>query len=130
MKKICIIDDDEMYQFIVKRHIAKVYPEAELISYKNGAEAIEGFKALSATGAPQCDIIFLDVNMPVMDGWQFLSALGEMFPEMGKAVDIYVVSTSLDARDKEKALADKNVKGYISKPIPADKLSQIIAGGS
>jgi CheY-like chemotaxis protein len=118
-----------MYQFIIKRHVAKACPDAELISYKNGVEAIEGFKTL-ITGAALFDVILLDINMPIMDGWQFLSVLEEAFPEIGKKVDIYVVSTSLDIRDKERALADKNVKEYISKPIPTEKLLQILSGSN
>ncbi len=130
MRKICIIDDDEMYQFIIKRQILKLCPEAKLISYKHGAEAIEALKARAAEGFPPCDVILLDINMPVMDGWEFLSAGEATLGEMGKMVDIYVVSTSVDTRDKEKALANKNVKEYISKPIPPDKLLQILQGSS
>ena len=128
MKKICIIDDDQMYQAILKRQINKLNPDTTLLPYKNGADAIEGFKALLAAELPLCDVILLDINMPVMDGWQFLSAVDAIYPGIGKTVDIYVVSTSLDARDKEKALADKNVKEYIPKPIPPDKLLQIVSG--
>ncbi len=129
MRRICIIDDDEMYQYIITRQIVKLCPEAKVISYRHGTEAIEALKALATGDFLPWDVILLDINMPVMDGWQFLGILEAMVSEIGKMVDIYVVSTSVDTRDTEKALADKNVKAYISKPIPADKLLQIIQGG-
>lgn len=128
MRKICIIDDDNMYQVIVTRQIAKIDPNVAIVSYRNGAEALEGLKNIFAENAKMCDVIFLDINMPVMDGWEFLSNIETSFPEIGTTVDIYVVSTSLDARDKDRALANKNVKKYISKPIPTDILQKIVSG--
>lgn len=128
MRKICVIDDDHMYQVIIKRLIMKIDADAKLMTFKNGADALDGFKTLLANDPLLCDVILLDINMPLMDGWQFLHAIENILPGIGNSIDIYVVSTSLDGRDKEKALADKNVKGYISKPIPTEILTRIVLG--
>ena len=117
-----------MYQVIIKRLIMKIDPAIVLMPFKHGADALDGLQKLAADNSPLCDVILLDINMPVMDGWQFLSAVESIRPGIGSDVDIYVVSTSLDGRDKERALADKNVKGYIFKPIPIDRLTQIVLG--
>lgn len=128
MRKICVIDDDPMYQVIIKRLIMKIDGDTVLSSYKHGADAIESFKTILAENSALCDVILLDINMPVMDGWQFLKALEDILPGIGSEIDIYVVSTSLDARDRERAMADKNVKDYIFKPIPQDRLMKIVLG--
>jgi CheY-like chemotaxis protein len=126
MKKIFIVDDDEMYQLILRRNLIKLCPELTVKSFGHGGEAINELKNIIAAGDPLPDVILLDINMPVMDGWQFLKSIEPTLEGRIMETKIYVVSTSLDARDKEKAQGNVLVTEYISKPIPATKLREIL----
>jgi len=125
VKKVCIIDDDRMYQMILQKYFLKVDSGIQLMSFLNGLEAVRGLEKVAAEGQPLCDLVLLDINMPVMDGWQFLEKIDEIIPDFGKRVDVYVLSSSLDDRDKTRALANKHVKDYIYKPISPEKIREI-----
>jgi CheY-like chemotaxis protein len=68
------------------------------------------------------DVIFLDINMPVMNGWEFLDALGKKTTEIAEIPHIYLLSSSLDPVDKNKASQINLVKGFISKPLEIEKI--------
>jgi CheY-like chemotaxis protein len=127
MKKIFIIDDDDMYQLVLKRNITKVGIGVVVESYSNGALALAAIEQLRSQGARLPEIILLDINMPVMDGWQFMSKMEELMLDEMDALNIFMVSTSLDNRDKDKASKIRHIKEYIFKPIPPDKLREIIS---
>lgn len=128
MKKIFIIDDDDMYQLVLKRNIIKIGIEVAVESYSNGALALGEIERLRNQGERLPEIILLDINMPVMDGWQFMSKMEELMNDEMEVLNIYMVSTSLDNRDKDKASKIRHIKEYIFKPIPPDKLREIISG--
>lgn len=122
-KKVFIIDDDQVYQLILKKMIAKVSADVMIETYQNGALALD---ALAACGGVFPDVVFLDINMPVMDGWQFLEGMAQRYPAMQAATRIYMISTSLDMRDKERALSYAEVKEYIYKPITPAKMKEVL----
>ena len=125
MKKIFIIDDDDMYQMILKRVVKKAGPDIETESFWNGALAIDALSSLIANNKRFPDAIFVDINMPVSDGWQFLEELELLRPGVGAEIKLYMMSTSLDINDKEKALGNKNITDYFSKPITLPTLQQV-----
>jgi CheY-like chemotaxis protein len=72
------------------------------------------------------DIIFLDINMPVMDGWHFLEEYIKLKPRIGKVITIYMISTSVDPEDIERAKKIREVSDYIVKPVMPGMLKGII----
>lgn len=116
-----------MYQLILKHLLLKANPNIEIEQYKNGAVALDEFERIKRGHGVLPDIVFLDINMPVIDGWQFLERIELVMPGLGAMVNIYMISTSLDARDKDKALANKNIKEYIYKPATMEQLEEIVA---
>lgn len=122
-KKICIIDDEEIIQFIVKTILQNLDGNLSLLSYKNGEEALLALKDMEPDKLP--DIILLDINMPVMGGWQFLDEFIKMKPKHDKKIAIYILSSSTAPGDKIRAKVYKDIIGYINKPIEADTIKKI-----
>lgn len=122
-KTICIIDDEEIIQFIVKAIIENLNSGINVLSYKNGEEALASLKELSHDELP--DIILLDINMPVMGGWQFLDEFVKLKADIDKKIAIYILSSSSAPGDKIRSKVYEDIAGYINKPIAADKIKQI-----
>lgn len=126
MKQInttCIIDDDEIYIFAVKRLIQKGDFCDNILIFKNGKDAIKELKNLILNDVNIPELILLDINMPIMDGWQFLEEFIKI--KSKKEIVIYVVSSSINPTDMERAKSYKNVSNYIVKPISRDALFEI-----
>lgn len=124
----CIIDDDKIYVNLVKKIIEIKKLSENLLIYKNGKEALDYFKDImeSATDEDKLpDIIFLDLNMPVMDGWEFLNEFIKIKNSLHKKITLYVVSSSIDPRDLERAKSFNLVTDYLIKPIELKKFEKI-----
>ncbi|MGC1515775.1 MAG: response regulator [Maribacter sp.] len=130
MKKVhicCIIDDDPIFIYGTKRMIKEVDFSDQIIVYTNGQEAIEGLYEISTTGEPLPDVIFLDLNMPIMDGWEFLEEFDKLPHHNIKKTIIYIISSSVDPRDLERIKNYKQVTNYILKPVTPEDLEQILS---
>lgn len=123
----CIIDDDKIYVNLVKKIIEIKHLSRNLIIFKNGKEALDYFRPilenLSEDRLP--DIIFLDLNMPVMDGWEFLNEFIKIKNSFSKKITLYVVSSSINPRDLERARSFNLVTDYLIKPIELKKFEKI-----
>lgn len=127
MKKIdiaCIIDDDPIFIYTAKRMMDLVNFCNNYLVFKNGSEAINFLRPIIEQNEKAPEIIFLDLNMPVMDGWQFLDEFITIPTK--KEIVIYIVSSSIDPQDYEKAKKYKNVSNYIVKPIEINHLEEIL----
>ncbi|WP_026836547.1 response regulator [Gillisia sp. JM1] len=121
-KSICVIDDDKIYQLIIKKVIERT-TEFDLIYFYN--DAIEAFKEFKNSDKKLPEIILLDINMPQMDGWQFLDSLIPYRPNLFKETIIYIVTSSIAYSDRDKAESYKEVSGFLSKPLNVEKLKEI-----
>lgn len=122
---ICLIDDDRIYQFTARRIIELVNPAQNVLNFYNGKEAIDFFKQPGLGVDELPDIIFLDINMPVMNGWEFLqdyNAIKNFFP---KKIAIYMVSSSIDEKDRLQS-QHYGVTDYIEKPINQQMMRRIL----
>lgn len=119
MKKIIVIDDDPIINFICKKFIRLLAPEFEVIGFTNPLEAFDYLKKYKNIKSFP---ILLDLNMPEMSGWEFL----EKCDKDNLHHDFFILSSSIDPNDKH--LADKNklVKKFISKPLESHHIEQII----
>ncbi len=123
----CIIDDDKIYVNLVKKIIEIKKLSENLLIFKNGMEALDHFKLIleNATEEILPDIIFLDINMPIMDGWEFLNEFIKIKNNFEKKITLYVVSSSIDPRDLERAKSFNLVTDYLIKPIELKKFEKI-----
>jgi len=124
----CIIDDDKIYVNLVKKIIEVKKLSNNLLIYKNGKEALDYFKN-SISSVTQVDllpdVIFLDLNMPVMNGWEFLKEFIKIKSKFNKQVTLYVVSSSKDPKDQERLKSFNLVKEYLVKPIELKRFEKI-----
>jgi CheY-like chemotaxis protein len=123
-KIIWVIDDDFIYQTIIRKLIQKSGVFSAHSSFINGKEAIITLNNTLGENDFLPDIILLDINMPVMDGWEFMEEIKMIKSKISKKIIIYIVSSSIALEDKNKAKTFTDIIGYIPKPISvADLLS-------
>lgn len=127
-KVIWVIDDDIIYQTIVNKLIEKSGLFTAHSSFMNGKEAITTLdKALTDDDSYLPDIILLDINMPIMDGWEFMEEIKKIKPKINKKILIYIVSSSIAIEDKSKSKTFIDIMGYIPKPISVNDLMTIVS---
>ncbi|MFM7176373.1 MAG: response regulator [Bacteroidota bacterium] len=130
MKKFLLVDDEDIFNYLNAEVIQLVNKNYQHQSYNSGIEALEYIT--KATYDPQLmpDIILLDIRMPGMNGFDFLDELtkSEVFDQFGLAV--YVLSSSLDHRDMDRAKTYSVVKGFYSKPLTEEMVMEMVERGA
>ncbi|WP_106791824.1 response regulator [Aquimarina sp. Aq78] len=123
----CIIDDDNMYVNLVKRIVEAKNLCKNLMVFQNGKDALNYFEAILTNLNKKTipEIIFLDLNMPVMDGWEFLDNFTKIKNKLGKTITLYIVSSSINPVDIERAKSINTVKDYLIKPVTIEDLETI-----
>lgn len=124
---ILLVDDDDIYQFICSRAIQSTGYAQKIITLSNGEDAVEFLKNNIHNSENLPDIIFLDVNMPYMNGWDFLEAFNTIKPAINKKIAIYMVSSSVDETDIHHSREFNNVAEYIVKPLAIEKFKEIFS---
>lgn len=127
MKKIdiaCIIDDDPIFVFGVKKIMELIDFCKSLMVFKDGEEALHNLRAIISANEKLPDVILLDLNMPILDGWQFLDEFIKIPCE--KEVVIYIVSSSVNPEDMLRAQSYELVSDYIIKPVTVEKLQEVL----
>lgn len=125
MKRVWLIDDDEVFVFLTKKLIARSEQEVSLETYTNGQDAIEQLQRLAGNEAALPDLILLDLNMPVMDGWEFLKAY-EQIPFSTSKIRLYIVTSSISPYEVERAKQIPAVEEFIVKPMVKEKFVDLI----
>jgi len=124
VETIWIVDDDEVYQYITKTYIEVENAADNIISFTNAQEAIDKLSAQNGTPVP--DIILLDINMPGVDGWQFLDEYKKIKQDIPQNIHIFLVTSSVDDNDRRKANSYAEIEKYIEKPIDEKTLQNIL----
>ena len=120
----CLIDDDFIHQFGMKRMIQRYQPSVGVIEFSNGLDAINFFKTPHREDEIP-ELIFLDINMPVMNGWEFIEEFVKIRSTLQKKIDIYILSSSTDSQDIHRAKSNTEITDYIIKPLTADSFKNI-----
>lgn len=122
---ILIIDDDEINNFIAAKLIDKIPPKATVSTRLNGQEGIEFIKSCIGNEKQLPDIIFLDINMPVMNGWEFLEEFEIIKDKFSKNIIINMLSSSVYNDDISKSQTYSTVNKFISKPLTIEKIKDL-----
>lgn len=124
--KTCIVDDDLIYRFTMVKTLESTKLPMDIMAFSDGEEAINFMLDNIDQDAEFPDVIFLDIDMPIMDGFQFMEEFVKIKPRVGKSITVYMVSSSLDPRDIERAHNISAISDYIVKPIGLVRLKEII----
>lgn len=127
---IAVVDDDNVYQFTATRTIQATQLANQILQFQNGQEALDYLSCHLKELDILPDIIFLDINMPITDGWMFLDEFNKLKADLGKDILIYMVSSSIDPRDLNRARSNPMVSDYVEKPISLNRFAELLRGKS
>jgi CheY-like chemotaxis protein len=121
------IDDDPVNNLICKLTIEMVAGTPEILTFTNPAQGFEYIQnQYSAGGDKTQTVLLLDINMPVMSGWEFLERFDNLGSDVKTLFKIFILSSSVDERDKERSYANKNVNAFMVKPLVKDNVVSIL----
>lgn len=121
--KLLVIDDDDINIFIIKKIVEKTGFNVEMVAKTNGQMAIDYITMTLSLQEPLPHLVLIDINMPVLNGWEFLDAYGQL--NINQKIDMYMLSSSVYENDIEKAKTYQSVKGFISKPLSIERLTEL-----
>lgn len=124
---IFVVDDDPVYRLIMKKMAATCGVADQLRYFEDGEKAFHYLEAHYTAPDRLPDLILLDLNMPYMDGWEFLDRFTDLYPLMARPVTTYIVSSSVAHDDRAKAERYAFVRGFISKPIALSRFQELLA---
>ena len=121
--RIILIDDDPIANMISTRIIARSF-SGSVIAFSGAQEALEQIKQWWSEEGPELPVaIFLDINMPHMDGWEFLREFEKLPEHITEKCMVAMLTSSIDVDDIEKSKRYRLVREFISKPLTQDKLA-------
>ena len=120
-----LVDDDQNDNFFHEREIKKINPAITVIEKRTGLDGLEYLKLNKENKEVVPDLIFLDINMPILDGWDFLEKYNQFDKELQDLVVIIMLSTSGYPEDIARAMSYSCVSDYIIKPLTKEKLESI-----
>jgi len=127
IKLACIIDDDSIYVNLIKKIIETKKLCDNLLIFNDGKDGIDYFESLlqNFTKDNIPEVILLDINMPIMDGWEFIERFTKIKNKFHRQITLYVVSSSINVTDVDKAKSLSSVENYLVKPVNIDELEAI-----
>ena len=124
--KIYLIDDDDVFNYLHESVIKSILPYAQFFIFKSGLEFLSSFQENAATN-PEPDFVFLDIRMPDMDGFNLLEEMEKLPQHPFLKAKVYVLSSTLDERDLEKAKSFSCVTDFIGKPLTIELCSTLFS---
>ncbi|MCF4101662.1 response regulator [Gillisia sp. M10.2A] len=123
---ILLVDDDDAANFIHKRIIQMADCAEHVAVALNGEDALEYLTTKENGDYPKPDLIFLDINMPIMNGWEFLEEYEKLEQEQKGGELIVMLTTSINPDDIEKAKRIEHITDFHSKPLDLESLNEIL----
>jgi CheY-like chemotaxis protein len=118
-----VIEDDPITSVVTELIIKKNLGCAKVEKYANGLKAFDQLKAALRDEEGIPDLILLDLNMPMMDGWEFLDAIADF--SLGSRVCVFILTSSIQPNDMEKSKNYGEVRGYFSKPLNKSNIARM-----
>ncbi|MEP2279298.1 response regulator [Maribacter sp.] len=122
---ILLIDDDELYLYLMEKTIHQLSNELVVSTFTDGEQAVEYISQCTDEKVELPEVIFLDINMPFLDGWGFLNEFKKLKPKIMNSINIYMVSSSMRDSDIKRASHFEELTGYVVKPVNKVQLIEI-----
>lgn len=123
--KACLIEDDAIVVLLTKKFLEKTGSVESVLTYNNGKDAFEDLKNRYETDMELPEIIFLDLNMPIWDGWVFLDEFIKL--PFCKDIKIYILTSSSSQSDRDKAKKYGLAENFLQKPLSYKKLHKLVS---
>lgn len=115
------VDDDAITLMLNRKIIERAVPGATILTALNGSLALSRFNDHSSDPI----LVLLDLNMPVMDGWEFLDRFSDELAERYPNCKVVILTSSVDPRDEDRAKNYPSVIGFLSKPLSMDRVKEL-----
>lgn len=127
-EKVMVIDDTAIDMYISLRILSKNHFVNNPLEYNNAIDALQYLQDNQHISSMLPDIIFIDIYMPLMSGFEFMEAYEKLHDTLKNKCRVFIISSTSDARDIARIESDKNVTAFNQKPITNEFLQQIING--
>ena len=128
-KSIFVIDDYSISLVTANQAIKQHGFFGKITTYSEAQLALDYLINNQNNPAVLPNVILLDLNMPIMNGWEFLEALEELAPNLINLIDIYILSSSVDPGDIQRSKKYTSVNGFLSKPLAQNMLQNMMKTG-
>lgn len=125
-EQIWLIDDDSITNFVNKIIIEKSYSSAKIQEFIIASEALKQLQSNYVDGVELPNFIFLDINMPEMNGWEFIEAYTALDPNITSQIKLYMLTSSQNEDDVKRADNCPAIKKFVSKPLKGDDVVEIL----
>lgn len=124
-----VVDDDEISNLISGKVIRSAWPESTVMTFTDPVAAMEFIRNdfSENTGGSDKGILLLNLTMPVMSGWEFLDRFEDIDEQVRSRIDVYILTASLDHRDRERSLVNRYVTELLAKPLTVEMVRRIKA---
>ena len=123
---IMLVDDDEIFTYIIKKIIEESDIAEQINIFSNGRDAINYLSEVATEESLLPKVIFLDLNMPLLDGWGFLDEYIRLKPKLCKKINLYVITSYVSTYDHQKSKDYSDITDFIVKPLAKEKFIAII----
>lgn len=127
MKRFYLIDDDTIFVFLTRKTLQVANLSTDLTVFEDGKKALLDLELAADQPDLLPDVIFLDLNMPVLDGWGFLEKFSLLQHKISKKISIYIVSSSISPSELERSQTIPVVTDFLTKPLSRSKFMEIFA---
>ena len=128
VKHVFLVDDDQIFRTATTVLLQRELEAIEISEFKNGMEVYDRLLEMERTQEPLPDVILLDINMPLMNGWEFLEELKGCAAELRENIDIHILTSSIAPEDLNLSLTYEFIKGYITKPFTIEDVRGVFHG--
>ncbi len=133
IENILLIDDDSAVTFVYEFSIKRIDPNIKKAIKINGKQAIDYLNELNDNGQCSPNLILLDINMPIMNGWEFMEEYDQLPLKFRQNAVLIMASSSSNIDDIQKSKENENIHDYLIKPIDMEqvfeKYQKIVASG-
>ncbi|ESU26213.1 hypothetical protein FLJC2902T_26930 [Flavobacterium limnosediminis JC2902] len=123
--RFIVIDDEPLNNFICKHQIARVFPDANVITFTEPETGLKYITNNLSEPFSGKTILFLDINMPTMSGWEFMAEFEKTSTVSKQQLVIYILSSSVNPEDLANSQANPNIKDFIEKPLTIEVLESL-----